>query len=165
MANTMPNLLIGCAAGFSGDRTDAALPVVRELIDRGQPLGYLEEQLRTRFGGSEPRAVTVLIMASRQPVTLETLRQGLDTLSPELVVNASDGWWEGLRQELGRLIVIREATAPSSNPNDRLARAQRLLDSGQVEAARAEVTRLPGAGAASAQAWPCVKAKPSSRKS
>ncbi|MBX4421440.1 hypothetical protein K4H00_25870, partial [Mycobacterium tuberculosis] len=80
----------------------------------------LEEQLRTRFGGSEPRAVTVLIMASRQPVTLETLRQGLDTLSPELVVNASDGWWEGLRQELGRLIVIREATAPSSNPNDRL---------------------------------------------
>ncbi|WP_314375786.1 hypothetical protein [Sphingomonas paucimobilis] len=143
------------AAGTQAGRAESILvaAAARRSIDRGQPLGYLEEQLRTRFGGSEPRAVTVLIMASRQPVTLETLRQGLDTLSPELVVNASDGWWEGLRQELGRLIVIREATAPSSNPNDRLARAQRLLDSGQVEAARAEVTRLPGAGAASAQAW------------
>lgn len=143
------------AAGTQAGRAESILvaAAARRAIDRGQPLGYLEEQLRTRFGASEPRAVTVLITAARQPVTLESLRQGLDTLSPELVVNASDGWWEGLRQELGRLIVIREASAPSSNPNDRLARAQRLLDGGQVEAARAAVARLPGANAASAQAW------------
>ena len=30
------NLLVGCAAGFSGDRTDAALPVVQALIASGQ---------------------------------------------------------------------------------------------------------------------------------
>ena len=29
-----PSLLIGCAAGFSGDRTDAAGPVVDTLIAR-----------------------------------------------------------------------------------------------------------------------------------
>ncbi|MGE8202569.1 MAG: hypothetical protein ACN6RL_17095, partial [Variovorax sp.] len=29
-------LLIGCAAGFSGDRTDAAAPVVRALAASGQ---------------------------------------------------------------------------------------------------------------------------------
>lgn len=48
MANTKPNLLIGCAAGFSGDRTDAALPVVRELIDRGQPSVLIFETLAER---------------------------------------------------------------------------------------------------------------------
>lgn len=143
------------AAGVQAGRAEAILvaAATRRAIDRGQPLGYLEEQLRIRFGASEPRAVTVLVMAARQPVTLETLRQGLDTLSPELVVNGNDGWWEGLRQELGRLIVIREASAPSSNPNSRLERAQRLLDSGQVDAARAEVMRLPGAGGSAAQTW------------
>ena len=33
-ANALPTLLIGCAAGFSGDRTDAAGPVVDTLIAR-----------------------------------------------------------------------------------------------------------------------------------
>ncbi|WP_230483929.1 hypothetical protein [Sphingomonas sp. Leaf21] len=141
------------AAGAQAGRAEAILvaAAARRTVDRGQPLGYLEEQVRQRFGASEPRAVAVLIATARQPVTLETLRQGLDTLAPDLVFNGTNGWWEGLRQELGRLIVIREASAPSSNPADRLARARRLLDGGQVDAARAEVARLPGAGAA--QAW------------
>ncbi|MFT8131032.1 hypothetical protein, partial [Salmonella enterica] len=56
-----------------------------------------------------------------------------------------------MRQELGRLIVIRERSAPSSDPTERLTRVHKLLDSGMVEAARAEVARLPGSAAA--QAW------------
>ena len=48
MATKLPNLLIGCAAGFSGDRTDAALPVVRELIRRGQPSVLMFETLAER---------------------------------------------------------------------------------------------------------------------
>lgn len=138
------------AAGSQASRAESILvaAATRRAIDRGQPLGYLEEQLRTRFGASAPGAVSVLIAAGRQPVTIEALRQGLDDLAPDLVVNASNGWWEGLRQELGRLIVIREAGTPSSNPNQRLATIRSLLDAGQVDAARAEVARLPGAEAA-----------------
>lgn len=48
MSKTIPNLLIGCAAGFSGDRTDAALPVVRELIARQQPAVLIFETLAER---------------------------------------------------------------------------------------------------------------------
>ncbi len=48
MANKIPNLLIGCAAGFSGDRTDAALPVVRELIARSLPAVLIFETLAER---------------------------------------------------------------------------------------------------------------------
>ncbi len=47
MANTQ-TLRIGCAAGFSGDRTDAAAPVVRALIDSGQPAVLIFETLAER---------------------------------------------------------------------------------------------------------------------
>ena len=41
-------LLIGCAAGFSGDRVDAALPVVETLIARGGPAFLIFETLAER---------------------------------------------------------------------------------------------------------------------
>lgn len=118
----------------------------RRALDRGLGLGYLEEQLRNRFGRVQPRAVAYVIETARQPVTLEDLRQGLDAIAPGLSTASSDGWLNSLRRELSGLVVLREAGTPSPRPADRLARARRLLDSGQVEAARAEVARLPGAG-------------------
>jgi hypothetical protein len=41
-------LNIGCAAGFSGDRIDAAEPVVRTLIARGGPACLVFETLAER---------------------------------------------------------------------------------------------------------------------
>ncbi len=119
----------------------------RRAVDRGQPLGYLEEQLRTRFGRSRPRAVNAVIMAAREPVTLEDLRQGLDVIAADVSSSAAGdrNWWDGLRRELGTLIVLRKANTPSPMPAERLDRARRLLIAGQVDAARAEIERLPGA--------------------
>lgn len=42
------NLMVGCGAGFSGDRLDAALPVVRTLIRLGQPSALIFENLAER---------------------------------------------------------------------------------------------------------------------
>jgi thioredoxin-like negative regulator of GroEL len=42
-------------------------------------------------------------------------------------------------------VIVRKAGTPSPLPEDRLDRARRLLEGGQVEAAHAEVARLPGA--------------------
>lgn len=47
MANPLP-LLIGCAAGFSGDRLDAAAPVVQALVDSGRPGVLIFETLAER---------------------------------------------------------------------------------------------------------------------
>ncbi len=47
-SNTPQRLLIGCAAGFSGDRTDAALPVVRSMIEMGGPAFLIFETLAER---------------------------------------------------------------------------------------------------------------------
>lgn len=44
----IPPLWVGCAAGFSGDRTDAAAPVVRALIASGQPACLIFETLAER---------------------------------------------------------------------------------------------------------------------
>jgi hypothetical protein len=37
----MQTLAVGCGAGFSGDRVDAGLPVVRTLIARGGPAAMI----------------------------------------------------------------------------------------------------------------------------
>lgn len=44
----MQALAVGCGAGFSGDRTDAAAPVVQTLIERGGPAAIVFENLAER---------------------------------------------------------------------------------------------------------------------
>lgn len=124
----------------------------RRQIDRGQPLGYLAEQLRDRFGPGQPQAAGTIIQAAQDPVTIEDLRVGLDAIAAELRTGAaSDGWFTSFRRELGNLVVLHRADTPSPLPADRLARARRMLEAGQVEAALAEVARMPGA--AQADRW------------
>lgn len=138
------------AAGAQATRAEGLMVAfaARRAIDRGTPLGYLEEQLRTRFVPSQPRAVAVVIAASQNPVTVEDLRQSLDAITPVLQSGDGSDWFAAARRELGNLVVLRPQNTPSTAPIDRLARARRLLDDGQVAAARAEVARLPGAAQA-----------------
>lgn len=134
-------------AGGQAARAESMLVAVavRRAIDHGTPLGYLEEQLRARFGQSQPRAVAILTQAAKTPVTLDDLRQGLDDIGEALATGRGDAHWsDSLDRLLSNLVVLRQAGTPSPLPVDRLARARRLLDGGQVEAARAEVARLPG---------------------
>ncbi|AHE56786.1 hypothetical protein [Sphingomonas sanxanigenens] len=124
----------------------------RRALDRGMQLGYLEAQLRERFGPTQPRAVAMIVAASRMPVTLDDLRAGLDDAAPELLGGAADeGWWDGFRRELSNLVVVRRNDAPSPAPGERLARAKRRLEGGRVDAALAEVARMPGRE--KARAW------------
>ena len=83
------NLLVGCAAGFSGDRTDAALPVVQALIASGQPAVLIFETLAERTlalaqlarrtdpdAGYEPLLVDLL-----RPVLAQCLAHGVRIVS------------------------------------------------------------------------------------
>ncbi|MDR7104077.1 hypothetical protein [Croceicoccus sp. BE223] len=116
----------------------------RRLIERGAPLGYLENQLQLRFGNAQPNAVRTIINSSRNPVTLDNLRTGLERLSTTAVNEPETlSGWERFRSEVSRLFVLRSAGSPSPQPEIRLERAQALLDDGRVEAAAALVERLP----------------------
>ncbi|QNE04013.1 hypothetical protein [Croceicoccus marinus] len=116
----------------------------RRLVERGAPLGYLENQLQLRFGNAQPNAVRTIINSARNPVTLDQLRQGLQSL-PETAVTESEDLtgWARIKAEIANLFVLRRADAPSPQPVVRLERAQQLLNDGRVEAAAALVERLP----------------------
>ncbi|MEI9927645.1 MAG: hypothetical protein WDN44_07975 [Sphingomonas sp.] len=124
---------------------------VRRSIERGLPLGPLEAQLRRRFGEKHGDAVATIVQAASQPVTLEDLRQALDTIAPRLSSAPDDSLWTWVRRLLSDLVVLRQGESPSPRPADRLRRARRALDGGQVEAALAEIARMPGA--ANAASW------------
>src|SRR3546814_9403684 len=77
-------------------------------------LGYLEAQLRLRFGDDQPNAVKTIIDTARDPITLEQLRSELDALAPQLVGRNSESGgslWTGIRRELGELFRSEEHTS------------------------------------------------------
>ena len=124
---------------------------VRRALDRGLSLGYLDAQLRLRFGDDQPNAVKTIIETSREPVTLEQLRAELDTLAPQLVGRGGDdngSLWTGIRRELSELFVVRAAGTQSPRAAERLDRARRYLGAGQADLAIAEVEAMPGAATA-----------------
>lgn len=123
---------------------------VRRALDRGLALGYLDGQLRLRFGDAQPNAVKTIVDAARNPVTLDRLRADLDRLAPELLGRAegSGNLWTGIRRELSELFIVRPAESPSPLASARLARARRNLDAGLVDEAVEEVAAMPGQSAA-----------------
>src|SRR3546814_12596719 len=81
------------AASASGNATRAEGLLIafaaRRALDRGLSLGYLEAQLRLRFGDDQPNAVKTIIDTARDPITLEQLRSKLDPMAPQHVCRNS----------------------------------------------------------------------------
>ena len=138
------------AQGSAG-RADALLVAfaARRAVDRGRALGYLEPLLIERFGSAHEQAVGTIVTAARQPVRLDQLVDGYAALGPALRSAGSDeGWWTGLRRELGTLVSVHRADVPSVRPQARYDRAVVRLERGEVDGALAETMRLPGVGRA-----------------
>ncbi|MDX3901275.1 MAG: hypothetical protein QHC40_12325 [Sphingobium sp.] len=124
----------------------------RRALDSGTPLGYVEGQLRLRFGQAQPRAVATVINAAREPITLTDLRAGLLAVADQVTHDPPDvGWWRALEQEARELVTIRKATSPTQHPQAALDRALRYIDAGRINSALSEVERMPGR--ASAGRW------------
>ncbi|MBW8754682.1 MAG: hypothetical protein JF595_11120 [Sphingomonadales bacterium] len=124
----------------------------RRKIAKGEPLDYLADQLKLRFGGAQPQAVQTIIAFSRSPVTLDDLVGQLEAAAPALAGTVRDeSTWTRIRRELASLFVVRRAPVAAATPAMHIARAHLMLVRGQIEDAIAEVQRLPGADGA--QAW------------
>jgi hypothetical protein len=124
----------------------------RRTLDRGAPLGYLEDQLRLRFADAQPNAVQTLIAAATSPVTLDTLYAQLEAIAPQLAgAPPNEDNWARAKRELAGLFVIRQQSGASVRPEDRIAGAKLMLAAGKTGEAIAEIERLPGARAA--QPW------------
>lgn len=141
------------AAAAAGQASQAEALLVafaaRRAIERGQPLGYLEAQLRVRFGATQQSAVDRVIAAAQKPVTLALLTETFEKLSPQLIGGAaSEGTWEWMTRQMSELFVIRHADSPSPTAESRAARVREALAGGRVDVAIAEVEHMPGKDAA-----------------
>jgi len=119
----------------------------RRLIERGDELGYLADQLRLRFGDERPNAVNTIIGFSRSdpPIRLDGLLARLDGLGPQLQERSEGPSFDALSREIGELFVIRRKSTPSSKPQQRLERARFAMEQGRYRSAIEEVRGLPGA--------------------
>lgn len=139
------------AASGNASRAEGLLIAfaARRSIERGEPLGYLENQLRLRFGESQPRSVDRIVSASTRPITLNLLNEQLEAIAPQLSAAApQEKTWDRVRREVSELFIIRHAESPSPDPEQRLVRVRQYLAGGRVQAAADEVTRMPGRDAA-----------------
>ncbi|CAN5302868.1 hypothetical protein BH11PSE5_BH11PSE5_02730 [soil metagenome] len=124
----------------------------RRALDSGAPLGYIEGQLRLRFGQAQPRAVATIINAAREPVTLTDLQGGFEDIAPSLRTSPpGTSWWTSVEREVRGMVIVRKASTPSPLPERVIPRIQRLLSAGRVAPAMEEVARLPGK--ANAERW------------
>lgn len=158
--NPLPALVVaGTVPSADSARGEGLLLtyVVRKTLDEGAPLGYLSEQLRLRFGVSQPQAVATVISAAQAPVTRDMLRTELAALEPALMMNnKGEDLWTRIKREFSELFVLRMDGAVTVAPNQRFARARALVEAGDIKAAMADIVLLPGAD--SARAW-LVRAK------
>jgi hypothetical protein len=121
----------------------------RRALERGAPLGYLEDQLILRFGDARPNAVQTVIDASTDLVTLDQLMTRLEGLAPELTEPPADeGLLGRIGNEIAQLFAIRSDDTPSPVAERRLDRARVYLETGRVEAAVTEVRNMPNSAAA-----------------
>ncbi|MGH6785306.1 MAG: hypothetical protein ACREBO_00615 [Novosphingobium sp.] len=144
------DLQADAAAGNAG-RAEGLLIAfaTRRAIERGAELGYLADQLKLRFSAAQPAAVEEVLSAARERQTLDGLVAKLDALAPALsTADPQASGWLRFRSEVRELFVIRSENAPRVTPEERIARAQLLLRGGQIDAAVAEVDKLPGRAAA-----------------
>ena len=85
----MDSYAVGCGAGFSGDRTDAAALVVRTLIERGGPSALIFEMLAERTlataqlarRADPERGFEPLLELELRPVLANCLRHGIVIVS------------------------------------------------------------------------------------
>lgn len=135
------------AASGNATRAESLLLAfaARRALERGQPLGWIETPLRARFGATQGAAVDRLIAAGTAPVTIAQLGEQFELLAPQLAGGSPDeGTWRWLSRQVSGLFVIRHDDAPSPVPESRIVRTRAFLAGGKVEAAIAEVERLPG---------------------
>lgn len=147
------NLQANAASGNAARAENLLIAfAARRMTDRGQPLGYLADQLRLRFSNAQPRAVQTITDFSEHPATLDELSARLDALAPQLAGGADDeSFWDSASREFSNLFTIRREPSNRHSPEARLERARVMLTAGKIPEAISQVERLPGAE--TAQRW------------
>lgn len=120
----------------------------RRMIDRGEPLRYLADQIKLRFAEAQPRAVRTIVEFGKDPVTTDELAARLEALSPDLTGTAPDASFiDRALNDLSNLFTVQREPSEVIGPEAAIERARVMLRAGRIDEAVAQVRRLPGAEA------------------
>jgi len=136
------------AASGNAARAEGLLiaSAARRLVERGEPLGYVSDQLQLRFADAQPQAVATITSFARNPVTIDQLTARLEALAPDLTDTSQDtNFLDRARQELTSLFTVHSDSPTLMTPASRIDRAKLMLTSRRIGNAIDEVERLPGA--------------------
>lgn len=139
------------AASGNAARAEGLLiaSAARRLVERGEPLGYVADQLRLRFADAQPQAVETITTFARNPVTIDQLTARLEALAPDLTDTSQEtNFLDRTRQELASLFTVHSDSPTLLAPAARIDRARLMLTARRIGSAIDEVERLPGADAA-----------------
>ncbi|WP_129141985.1 acyclic terpene utilization AtuA family protein [Modicisalibacter coralii] len=139
--------LLGSGAGFSGDRTDAAVPVVAELIRRGQPCALVFETLGERTLAAAHRALRESPRAGFEPLLEELLSPVLDDCLEHGITILGNF---GAANPAGACEVVAGLARQLGRPDVRIGRVQgddirAALGDLDLQLWEAETQALPGA--------------------
>ena len=129
-------------------RTEAMLIAfaARRAIDSGSRLGYIKNQLQTRFINSNADDVKVIIEAGDNPVRLSALQNQLENGARFLLQSDDDkSTWDVIKKEISELIIIRPANSRPSQTEQRLAQIKMDLNNRDVKNAISKMEEMPGA--------------------
>ncbi len=116
--NDLQTFAVGCAAGFSGDRTDAGAPVVRTLIARGGPSALIFENLAERTLATQQLAKRANPKLGYEPLLEQQLRPVLaDCLTHGITIVGNFG----AANPDGAARVIEQLAAELGLPRPRIA--------------------------------------------
>lgn len=137
---------LGTASAQGSDRATGLLLAfaARRALERGQPLGPIEGELKTHFGEGAPHLVAAIASAAKQPVTLDQLQSEFETVSATLT-EGGDKWWTRVTNGVANLVSVRDAAEAPESPKTIVARAGAALDRGAVARALSELEKLPNA--------------------
>ena len=114
----------------------------RRRVERGQDLGQLDKQLRSRFEQNWPEEVETVVNFSKDPVTFDNLVLGLEMIDQGQKETIGVGLWTKLAEQFQELFVIsRKSTRPVQRSSG-LEQIRILLENKNLELAIIEVRQL-----------------------
>ena len=122
-----------------------AWPQIQSRMDEPQPQAA---SMAPPQASTVPRTLTQRSLSIDAAQMLDARVGLIDIGERATTPPANASWWSALEHEARELVTIRRASSPSPRPQAGFDRAIHYLDGGRVNAALAEVERLPGRAAA-----------------
>jgi hypothetical protein len=113
----------------------------RRVAQLEERVAEIDIQSRSAAGNANRAEGLLIALAARRALDRGV---GLGYIEGLTGAGPDQNWWTALKTELSGVVTVRRAGTTSTMPAERMKRASRSLEAGQVDIALLEVLRMPG---------------------